>query len=79
MSKIYYSIIKENSVTDKDLDKRYYDNKTTLSKKAQFINWLKNDFNYITMNYFATKEQIKNSIDKLKRIALNSNSFELSE
>ena len=79
MSKIYYSIIKENSVTDKDLDKRYYDNKSTLSKKAQFINWLKNDFNYITMNYFATKEQIKNSIDKLKRIALNSNSFELSE
>lgn len=76
---IYYQITEENTVTDKDLEKRYYDSKSTLSKKAQYINGLKNDFNNVTMSCLSTQEQIKNSIDKLKQIALNSNSYESSE
>jgi hypothetical protein len=69
----------ENSVTDKDLEKRYYDEKSKLSREAQYINGLKKDFMTITMNCLNTQEQIKNSVDKLKQIALNSNSYESSE
>ena len=70
---------KEDVVTDKDLEKRYYDEKSKLSKQAQYINGLKNDFMYITVSCMNTQEQIKNSVDKLKKIALNSNSYESSE
>ena len=41
LPKIYYQETKEEVVTDKDLEKRYYDNKSTLSKQAQYINGLK--------------------------------------
>jgi GTP-binding protein EngB required for normal cell division len=70
---------KEVVVTDKDLEKRYYDEKSKLSKQAQYINGLKNDFMHITMSCMNIQEQIKNSVDKLKKIALNSNSYESSE
>ena len=70
---------KEVVVTDKDLEKRYYDEKSKLSKQAIYINGLKNDFMHITMSCMNIQEQIKNSVDKLKKIALNSNSYESSE
>ena len=70
---------KEEVVTDKDLEKRYYNAKSKLSKEAQYINGLKADFMNITINCMNTQEQIKNSVDKLKQIALNSNSYESSE
>ena len=76
---IWVSEEKEDVVTDKDLEKRYYDEKSKLSKQAQYINGLKNDFMHITMICLNTQEQIKNSDDKLKKIALNSNSYESSE
>ena len=76
---IYYCETKDDIVTDKDLEKRYYDNKSKLSKEAQYINGLKNDFMNVTMSCLSTQEEIKNSIDKLKAIALNSNSYDSSE
>ena len=76
---LWVSEEKEDVVTDKDLEKRYYDEKSKLSKQAQYINGLKNDFMHITMSCMNIQEQIKNSVDKLKKIALNSNSYESSE
>ena len=76
---LWVSKEEENTVTDKDLEKRYYDSKSKLTKEAQYINGLKNDFNKITLNCLNTQEKIKNSVDKLKMIALNSNSYESSE
>ena len=76
---LWVSEEKEDVVTDKDLEKRYYDEKSKLSKQAQYIIGLKNDFMYITMSCLNTQEQIKNSVDRLKKIALNSNSYESSE
>ena len=76
---LWVSEDQENSVTDKDLEKRYYDEKSKLTKEAQYINGLKKDFMKITMNCLNIQEQIKNSVDKLKQIALNSNSYESSE
>ena len=76
---IYYCETKDDIVTDKGLEKRYYDNKSKLSKEAQYINGLKNDFMNVTMSCLSTQEEIKNSIDKLKAIALNSNSYDSSE
>ena len=76
---IWVSEEKEDVVTDKDLEKRYYDEKSKLSRQAQYINGLKNDFMHITMSCLNTQEQIKNSVDKLKKIELNSNSYESSE
>ena len=76
---LWVSEEKEDVVTDKDLEKRYYDSKSKLTREAQYINGLKNDFMHITMSCLNTQEQIKNSVDKLKKIALNSNSYESSE
>ena len=76
---LWVSEEKEDVVTDKDLEKRYYDEKSKLSKQAIYINGLKNDFMHITMSCMNIQEQIKNSVDKLKKIALNSNSYESSE
>ena len=76
---IYVSKVKVNKVTDADLERRYYDSKSTLDKKTQYINGLKNDFTNITMSCLNTQEKIKESVDKLKKIALNSNSYESSE
>ena len=76
---LWVSEEKENVVTDKDLEKRYYDSKSKLTKEAQYINGLKNDFMHITMSCLNTQEQIKSSVDKLKQISLNSNSYESSE
>ena len=59
---IYYSETKEETVTNKDLEKRYYDNKSKLSKETQYINGLKNDFNKVTMSCHETQEQIKNNV-----------------
>ena len=56
---IYYSETKEETVTNKDLEKRYYDNKSKLSKETQYINGLKNDFNKVTMSCHETQEHIK--------------------
>ena len=70
---------KEYVITNVDLKKRYYDEKSKLSKLVQIIYGLKNDFMHITMSCMDIQEQIKNSVDKLKKIALNSNSYELSE
>ena len=76
---LWRSYEETNTVTDKDLKARYYDNKSKLSKQTQYINGLKNDFDIITMNCLDTQERIKNSVDRLKQIALNSNSYESSE
>lgn len=76
---LWKSFEEENVVTDKDLEKRYYDNKSKLTREAQYIEGLKKDFHNITMNCLNTQEKIKNSVDKLKEIALNSNSYESSE
>ena len=65
---LWVSEEKEDVVTDKDLEKKYYDEKSKLSKQAQYINGLKNDFMYITVSCMNTHEQIKNSVDKLKKI-----------
>lgn len=45
------------------MEKRYYDNKSKLSKDAHYINGFKNDFMKITMICLSTQEEIKNSID----------------
>ena len=44
------------------MEKRYYDNKSKLSKETQYINGLKNDFNKVTMSCHETQEQIKNNV-----------------
>ena len=66
-------------VTNKDLEKRYYSAKNEASKSEQILNGLDQELLLITNKCIEIQEDIKNSIDKLKSIALHDNVYESSE
>ena len=70
---------KEEIHTDEGLRKRYDNAKNKLSKEVQYINGLKTDFMSIEIKCIETQKEIKNIVDKLKQIALNSSNCESPE
>ena len=66
-------------VTNKDLEKKYYNSKDQVSKFEQIMNGLHDELLEMTYECMDIQEDIKRSIDRLKSIALHSNVYETSE
>ena len=73
-----YSVIKEK-VTLENLKNLYFENISNLSKYEQIKNGLENEVKKQFNNSLKLQEDVKNHVDKLKKIALNKLSFESFE
>jgi len=70
--RIEIKMVKEKT-TLKDLEKKFYDSKSNLSRFEQIRNGLYNEFKSIQVKCLQVQEEIKRSVDRLKQIGLNSN------
>lgn len=70
--RIEIKMVKEKT-TLKDLEKKFYDSKSNLSRFEQIRNGLYNEFRDIQVKCLKVQEEIKKSVDRLKQIGLNSN------
>ena len=67
---IKYKVI-EKIETIEELKKKYFDNKSKLSKSEQIIIGLEKNLENIQLECIILQEEIKNCINQLKKIALN--------
>jgi len=67
------------TITNKELEAKYYDSTNTKSKFEQILENTEAEFDEECIRCFDSQETLKNSIDRLKEIALNKNSFQNSE
>lgn len=65
-------MVKEKT-TLKDLEKKFIDSKSNLSRFEQIRNGLYHEFEAIQIKCLSIQEEIKKSVDRLKQIGLNSN------
>jgi hypothetical protein len=70
--RIEIKMVKEKT-TLKDLEKKFYDSKSNLSRFEQIRNGLYNEFRDIQVKCLKVQDEIKKSVDRLKQIGLNSN------
>ena len=70
--RIEIKMVKEKT-TLKDLEKKFYDSKSNLSRFEQIRNGLYNEFKSIQVKCLQVQDEIKKSVDRLKQIGLNSN------
>jgi hypothetical protein len=73
----YYTV--SEVVTQKELEAKFYDATNSKLKSVQILEGLEKEFEDISIKCLETQETIRNSIVMLKKIALNSNTFESSE
>ena len=76
--RIDIKMVKEKT-TLKDLEQKYYDSQSNLTKFEQIRNGLIKEFEDIQLKCLNIQEDIKKCVDRLKQIGLNSNPFSSSD
>ena len=69
----------EEIVTLEDLKSRYYDSKKQFDVKTQLLMGAKNDLIKLNLECISTQQEMMNSINRIKEIALNKTIFESVE
>ena len=76
--KIVYKT-KQVETTVEELKSKYYDAKSKLSTSEQIIKGMEKDLKVIEIECLEMQENIRNNLNKLEKIALNTNSHESTE
>ena len=71
--------IEDKVITLEDLKKRYYDSRNEISVKKQLFDGAKEELILLNLECLDTQELIINSINTLRKIALNKSVFESAE